>query len=103
MFQEYLLGKQYTGEAGASRDVAGNSSKEATGVQMGLESLAEWCSWELRMDVSDVEKEKATRSNDYWGCNFMKCYLQIHDLKKLCGLEVIEHCGRHDGGKGCSP
>lgn len=45
--------------------------QETTGLQMGLESFAEWCSWELRMDVSVVEKEKATRSNDYWGCNFM--------------------------------
>lgn len=25
---------------------------------MGLESLAQWCSWELRKDVSFVEKEK---------------------------------------------
>lgn len=58
--------------------------QETTGVQMGLESFAEWCSWELRMDVSVVEKEKATRSNDYWGCNFIKWSLQIHDLKKLC-------------------
>lgn len=42
---------------------------------MGFESLAEWCLWELRMDVSVVEKGKATRSNDYLGCNCIKCYL----------------------------
>lgn len=33
---------------------------------MGLEGLGEWCSWELR-NVSAVEKEKATGSNDCWG------------------------------------
>lgn len=41
---------------------------------MGLEGLAEWCSWQLN-DVSAVEKEKATGSNDYWGCICVECYL----------------------------
>lgn len=40
MFQEDPLGKQYKGKARGSGDEAGNGSKEATGVQMGLEGLA---------------------------------------------------------------
>lgn len=50
------------------------SPKEATGVQIGLEDLAEWCSWEIN-NISAVEKEKATGSNDGWSSIFVKCYL----------------------------